>query len=335
MNMSILRYLKEKYRDISCGYAKKVLDKYDIRERDDIHIRGVLSMGTGKHYEQVTDAFGQTRMIPVLEDVFLQKENMIVIPGNQYVLCKLFNLPITVTGGTVMTPISNVIPGFLNDPSQMNFDSKGIPPTNLVDVNLHPLHYVNGFMVGYGGATQSNLVARAVNYKSRMLYQAVPFRHTAAELNTATRIKYGGIVTSPEPSGGQSVKSYYIKKFDSNPGLQIYHLFKDNGLEDGTPCTNSIFDTMEDNGMDVETYGEIELSIEPLEVREWFQANLSGEPPRISEMGLVAAYWDPGSMDTQHVQLFSHICFPTEPLHGVGSSIGRKAIFCLYRLYLR
>lgn len=333
--MSILTSIRDEYRKREIERAKKTLKKYDIELNGDIKLRGVVSLGYGKHYEERIDIFGNKRRIPVLENVQWTKENLVILPGNQYVMCKMFNLPYTVTGGNVMTPISNVIPGTLNDANQMNFDNKMSVPLEQTDVNIHPLHFVNGFMVGYGGATESNIVARDVNYKSRMLYQPIPFRHTSAELNTSTRIRYGGIVTSGEPSGGQNVKSYYIKKFDSNPTAQIYHLWKDNGLQDGTPVTNTIFDTIEDNGIDVESYAEMELSIDPTEVREYFQANLSGEPPRINELGLVAAYWDQGSMDALQAQLITHITFPTEPLHGVGSSIGGKSMFLLYRLYFK
>lgn len=330
--MSILDQMKRYYQSKQIEHARGILEKY---HHDESHIRGILTIGHGKHYEVIHDIFGNERRAPVIDDVIYQGENLVILPGNQYVMCKLFNLPITVTGGTVMTPISNVVPGFLNDVNQMNFDNKGNPPTNLVDVNIHPLHFINGFMVGYGGATESNIVAKDVNYKSRGLYAPVPFRHTSADLNNALRVKYGGIVTSAEESGGQTVKSYYIKKFDSDPTAQIYHLWKDNGLQDGTPVTNSIFDTIENNGMDVESYAEMELSVEPLEVREWFYSNLSGEPPRINELGLVACYWDNGSMDAQNVQLITHICFPTEPLHGVNSSIGSKAMYMTYRLYFK
>lgn len=325
--MNVLESLKQLFQ-------KEKEPKRILRELDRAKMRGVVSMGYGKHYEPKVDIFGNTRMIPVLEDVQWVKENLIIIPGTQYTLCKLFNLPITVTGGNIITPISNVTPGFLNDVNQMNFDRKESPPMDLVGVNINPMHFVSGFMIGYGGATQSNIVARDVNYKSRMLYSPVPFRYTTADLNSATRTRYGGIVTSPDLSGGLPLKSYYIKKFD-NPVPQIYHLWKDNGLQDGTPATNSIFDTVEDNGMDVESYIEMELSVEPLEVREYFQSVLSGEPPRFNELGLIAGYWDPTTMDVLQAQLFSHICFPTEPLHGTGGSIGPKSCFILYRIYLK
>ena len=331
--MNVLDFLKKKYQSKSVEHARRILKKYDIENRDGTKLRGIMTMGYGKHYEEIIDIFGNRRMKPVIDQVVYQGENLVVLPGNQYVLCKLFNLPYTVTGGDVITPISNVNPGVLNNPDQMNFDNKLSAPY-MEHVNIHPLHFVNGFMVGYGGSTVSNIVARDVNYKGRMLYQPIPFRYTSANLNSAGNVKYGGIVTGGD-NGTQTIKSYYIKKFDSNPTAQIYHLWKDNGLNDGTPVTNTIFDTLEDNGMDVETYAEMELSIDPLEVREWFQANLSGEMPRINELGLVASYWDEASMDTIQSQLITHICFPTEPLHGEGSSIGAKNLFMSYRIYLK
>lgn len=332
--MSVLEFLKNQYRKTSVDHARKILKKYDLEHHDEIKIRGTVSMGYGKHYEEITDIFGNKIMKPVLENVQWTKDNLIVIGGNQYVLCKMFNLPYTVLGGDVVTPISNVNPGVLNDAAMMNFDSKKSPPA-VTGANLNPLHFINCFTVGYGGATESNLVARDVNYKGRMLYQPIPFRYTSANLNAPGRVRYGGIVTNGDKAGGQNVKSYYLKKFDSNPTAQIYHLWKDNGLQDGTPVTNTIFDTTEDNGMDIETYAEMELSIEPAEFREWFQTNLSGEPPRINELGLVSAYWDPAAMDALDAQLITHICFPTEPLHGVGSTMGAKSLYLLYRVYVK
>lgn len=337
--MGILNILEQEYIKRKIIMAKKILQKYDpdqIREVEDQYSwRGVVSMGYGKHYETVKDIFGNLRRKCVLDDVVWAKDNLIILPGNQYAFCKLFNLPITVTGGTVMTPISNVNPGFLNDATQMNFDNKSPVPNNLVGVNLHPLHFVNGFTIGYGGATESNIVARDVNYKSRMLYQPVPFRYTSQKLNSQSLVRYGGKVTSSEISGSQNIVSYYNKQFDSSPTAQIYHLWKDNGLNDGTPVTQSIFDSIQDNGMDVESYAEMEMSVEPLEVREYFQSVLSGEPPRINELGLTAAFWDTDAMDSLQVQQISHICFPTESLHGIGSSIGAKSLYFLYRIYLK
>lgn len=305
-----------------------------IIKKDSYHLRGVLTMGYGKHYEEVRDIYGNIRMKPVLENVQWQRENTVLLPGNQYVLCKLFNLPYTVTGGTVLTPCSNVIPGLLNDANQMNFDTKKLVQNTMDGVNIHPMHFINGFMIGYGGATESNIVARKTNYKSRSLFKPIPFRYTSAELNTPTRLRYGGIVTSPDDTGSKNVKSYYIKSFDSKHA-QIYHLWKDNGLKDGTPVTNTIFDTPADNGMDVETYVEVELSVEPLEVREWFQANLSGEPPRFNELGLVAGLWDNTVMDMLDANMITHITFPTETLGGTDSSYGSKTNFYCYRIYTR
>lgn len=330
--MSIFHELKAMYQEKKIEQARKLLK--DNGEFDTIKLRGVVSMGYGKHYEEIRDANGITRLKPVLDNVQWTQENLITLPGNQYVLCKLFNLPYTVTGGTVMTPCSNVIPGLMNDVNQMNFDNKNPVETTLVGANINPLHFINGFMVGYGGATESNIVARTPNYKSRNLFKPIPFRYTSATVNTSTRIRYGGTVTAPDASGGKSIKSYYVKAFDSK-NANIYHLWKDNGLNDGTPVTNSIFDTIDDNGMDVESYVEVELSVEPLEIREWFNANLSGEPARFNELGLVATYWDPTTMDTQDVVPVSHICFPTEVVGSTDSSIGQKSCFYIYRIYTR
>jgi hypothetical protein len=336
--LSVLRFLRDKYNQQRIEHAKSVLQKLDpkvLQETDDVKIRGVLSMGYGRHYEYVKDIFGNLVRKCVLDDVAWQKENLVILPGNQYVFCKLFNLPITVTGGTVMTPISNVTPGFLNDTTQMNFDNKDHVPNDLVGVNLHPLHFINGFTVGYGGASEDNLVALDVNYKSRTLYHPVPFQYTSENVNEKG-LRYGGKVTHKDKSGSKSnVVSYFIKTFDSNPTAQIYHLWKDNGLNDGTPVTQSVFDTIQDNGMDVETYAEAELSIEPFECRDYFKSFLSGEPPRINELGLTAQFWDLDAKDALQAQQITHITFPTESLMGTDTSIGAKAIYLLYRLYLK
>jgi hypothetical protein len=325
---------------IKRNFNKTLIDSDELHElkkqassfNDKVDIKGIITIGKGKHYECIKDAFGKLIRVPVIDDIVYQGHNIIVIGGNQYVLCKLANLPFTVTNNNHPDPISNIYPGFLQSLGQYNLDQKTRHTPDLSDqnININPLHFINSFSVGFGGSTESNLVAKDVNYDNRVLYQAIPFRYTTAERTTDEMLKYGGVATL---DGTTNARAYYLKKFDSD--WQIYHRFKDNGDEDGTLASDTIYDTISGNGIDIETYGEVELSINAFEVREYFNSFITQEPPRINEIGLVASYWDNAANDFLDSQLITHLAFPSKVLGSIGQSISKDEFFISYRLYLR
>jgi len=291
------------------------------------HIRGVVEIGTDPYYTERKDINGNIVRLRHFNNVHCMKNNLIIIGGNQYCMCKLANLPYTVTDGLHAAPISNVVPGFVADQNQLNFDIKAhVASETTKNISISASHYIVGFMAGYGGATESNIVARDVNYKGRTLYAPIPFRYTTQDRTTAELMKYGGICTI-NSSTGVSTKAYYIKSLDTP--YQIYHLWKDNGLEDGTPTTNSIFDTIEDNGIDMESFCECQLSINKYDIVDYFRQFIDGEPARVNEIGLIAAKWDDTYKEFLDPVLISHMCFPTFVL-----GTGIELLFN-YRLYFK
>jgi hypothetical protein len=294
------------------------------------YVRGIVTMGHGRSYVERKDAYGNTFTDSIIEDVFYTGENQVVIGGNQYIMCKIANLPYETVNENFKNPISNINPGKLSDGNQMNFDSKVTAPNESeFGVNISPLHYIQAFTIGYGGALESNIHERDTNYKGRMLYKPIPFRFTSQERTSSELMKYGGVRTSV--NNGVSSKAYYLKRLDD--GVVIRHLWRNNAGEDGTPVTKSIFDTTDDNGIDIESYIEFNLTIDRYDAREYFQNFVSGENPIINELGLVAAYWDSRTNEFLDPYMITHITFPNYPLQS--KSLGMDTVFIKYRLYFK
>lgn len=290
-------------------------------------LRGEVIFGTGRHYVDYTDPFGNKSRRTEFDKVLFRDHNIVPIGGYQYAFDKLFNIGIdqdtTLRVGNlndeapmmkIGVPRTNYISGKFN--AETNIGGETVTPRG--GINLPALHHIFGFMVGDGGSREDNITAIAPNYKNRTLYNAIPFRMS----NDGFDFPNGTYFGKSKTSGDNAVTSYYIKKFD-NPSPHIVHVWA-TGSGNET-VDDSVFSST--SSIPIESYVEMNLSVSEADTRGYFTS--VGSSARINEIGLVAGWYNTEEDDYESLVLFTHFTRSTLSLE-TGDSLE-----IVYRLYAR
>jgi len=245
-----------------------------------------------------------------------EDDNIIPISGYQWILMKMFGLHLDsvhdprVNYEDMGQDTSIVIPDLNNDDQlRIGRNPNGeYDPTNNVFKGYTPIeedipsnHFIQGFMVGNGGAGEDAITTKNTDYSFIKLRNPIPFQQTTGSegLDPSISGKYLGVYRQP----GKDEKNYFIKKFDERP--HIYHNWWRDGQRwdyldpvrqselgpdgNGTAKTNRI-----------ETYAQVEMSIDTMnsDCFGYFQHAGNGETAVINELGLVAFDTVPGERST-------------------------------------
>lgn len=227
-----------------------------------------------------------------------ESDNIIPISGYQTLLLKLFGLHLDSlhNNGEINEKLdedTNLIIPDLNNADTMHI---GVNPENYqpMEEEFGADHFVQGFMVGDGGAAEDANTSKNTDYSFIQLRSPIPFQESqSGSLDPSIANKYlGKIRIVSENEQETAGASFYIKKFDDTP--HVYHSWYRDGqkwdyvdpvnqgdlgpLAANTPKTNRI-----------ETYVQCNLSIDSNDCMAYFNAaEGSNRTPRINEIGLVA-----------------------------------------------
>jgi hypothetical protein len=198
--------------------------------------------------------------------------------------------------------------------------SIGVDPTDYTVMNedFASNHYVQGFMVGNGGAGEDTITSKNTNYSFCKLRNPIPFQQIADGVAPADQgATYLGVYRS-----SSSTKSYYIKKFSERP--HVYHSWWKNGQKWDylDPVTENDLGPNAVNGAGktnrIESYIECKLSLSETDCLAYFQHEGSTQTAAINELGLVAfdALYGKGSIINSlyqtKIKLFLNIAFNNE-----------------------
>ena len=295
--------------------------------------RGEVIFGKGKKKIPFIDPFGNQSYRTEFEDEFYKDENIVLIGGYQFAFNKLFNIaPDTETTLRV---------GDLNDEApQMKIGvqrseyksiyynaetsvSNGAMNINS-GVNISAMNVIFGFMVGDGGSREDNITAIAPDYKRRSLFRAIPFRMSNDGYPFPEGKYFGKIDSFAGVGGGETVSSYYVKKFD-DPAPRIVHSWVTDNSSELEIVDDTVFAST--SSTQIESYVEMNISISKYDVRGYFASN--GTSSRVNEFGLVSGWYNAEKNDYEKIMLFSHFVRPSITLEQDDS------IEAIYRLYAR
>lgn len=243
-----------------------------------------------------------------------KSSNVISISGYQWILMKMFGLYLDSSHGPnsdaedIGKDSTVVIPD-LNNGTQMSI---GVNPTDYTEMvaNISDRHFIQGFMIGNGGAAEDAITAKNTNYSFIKLRNAIPFRQTSQDaLSPSDSNKYLGIYR-PSDSANGNVKSYYIKKFDDTP--HIYHSWWRDGerWDYVDPVTEQDLGPNAGNGPKsnrIETYAECHLSLDEEDCISYFNSDGNTGSAVVNELGLVAFDTIPGVLSIVETLYDTHV----------------------------
>ena len=257
-----------------------------------------------------------------------ESDNIIPISGYQTLLLKLFGLHLDslhnngITNEKLDEDTNLIIPD-LNNNDMMHI---GVDPTAYqpMEDNYGADHFVQGFMVGDGGAGEDANTSKNTDYSFIQLRSPIPFQESqSGSLDPSIANKYlGKIRIASSGSQETSGASFYIKKFDDTP--HVYHSwYRDGQAWDYVDPINQgdlgplAANTAKSNR--IETYVQCNLSIDSNDCMSYFNATTTSDrTPRINEIGLVAfdALYGKGSIINSlyqtKIKLFLNIAFNNE-----------------------
>ena len=242
--------------------------------------------------------------------------NVISISGYQWILMKMFGLYLDSyhgegTDAEDIGKDSTIIIPDLNNDDQMRIGINPDEYTKMV-ANISDRHFIQGFMIGNGGSAEDAITAKNTNYSFIKLRNAIPFRETTdlTALSPSEANKYLGIYR-PTSENNNSVKAYYIKKFDETP--HIYHSWwKDDERWDYVdPVTQNDLGPGAPNGQGktnrIETYAECHLSLDENDCVAYFNHDGNTGTAQINELGLVAFDTIPGVISIVETLYDTHV----------------------------
>ena len=246
--------------------------------------------------------------------------NIVTLSGYSTLLLKLFGLYLDSIHKQSYEDIgkdTTVVTPDLNSTGSMSI---GVDPTDYTAMNedFASNHYVQGFMVGNGGAGEDTITSKNTNYSFCKLRNPIPFQQIADGVAPADQgASYLGVYRS-----SSSTKSYYIKKFSERP--HVYHSWWKNGQKWDylDPVTENDLGPNAVNGAGktnrIESYIECKLSLSETDCLAYFQHEGSTQTAAINELGLVAfdALYGKGSIINSlyqtKIKLFLNIAFNNE-----------------------
>jgi hypothetical protein len=231
-------------------------------------------------------------------------DNVISISGMQTIMMKIFNLYLDSYHSSGQSDQSytdnrgrdtNLVIPDMNESRSI-----GVKPNEYtsMDEDISSNYFIQGFMVGHGGAGEDTITTKNTNYSYVNLREPIPFQQTSTSLTNVDAGKYCGVY---QPNGS-TVKSYYIKKFDELP--HIYHSWWVDGQrwDYVDPVTPNDLGPYAQNGEPktnrIETYCQCKLSIDTSDCKDYFEGAGNTSTAQINELGLVAFDSTGGTYDT-------------------------------------
>lgn len=302
-----------------------------IDKRHSGGICGEVIFGRGRKQIPFIDPYGNQSFFSTFEEITHRDHNIVPIGGYQFAFDKLFNIGLdketTLRVGDLNDEAPQMKIGVQREEYQsIHYDAECSVSNGEVvvhnGVNIPALNYIFGFMIGDGGAREDNITAIAPDYKRRSLYRAIPFR-MSNDGYPLEEGKYFGKATSFQ-SGGNTITSSYVKKFD-NPAPHIVHVWVTDNPNEMTIVDDSVFAST--SSLEIESYTEINISVSQYDGRGFYTTTKSS--PRVNEFGLVSGWYNPIKDDYESLRLFTHFTRPSISLDE-GDSIE-----AIYRLYAR
>jgi hypothetical protein len=229
--------------------------------------------------------------------LWYEGDNIVTLTGYQFILMKMFDLYLDSSHGKSYDRVdkdTNLATPDLNESTSSSGGGMGIgvEPASYTPMadNIAVNHFVQGFMVGNGGAGEDTITSKNTNYSFKMLRNPIPFQQTQAQSGLPADLdgKYCGVYRT-----STSTKSYFIKKFEETP--HIYHSWWVDGQrwDERQPVTKEQLGPNAIEGTDltkrIETYAECKLRIDEGDFVSYFNNNNTGQTTAmINELGLVA-----------------------------------------------
>lgn len=228
-----------------------------------------------------------------------ESDNIIPISGYNWLLLKIFGLQLdsihdpSNKGYEKLDKDTTVAVPDLNEINSMAI---GCDPNaySIMNESISADHFIQGFMVGTGGAGEDANTTKNTDYSFVSLRNPIPFQETnLPNLPPAIANKYLGAVRNTDTTGQTRPSSgYYIKKFDEEP--HVYHSWYRDGQKWDylDPITKNDLGPMSANIAKtnrIETYAQCHLSIEGNDCLAAFNHQTSpSTTPKINELGLVS-----------------------------------------------
>ena len=300
----------------------------------DIHaggFRGEVIFGTGKKQIPFIDPYGNQSYRTEFENIIYKDENIVPIGGYQFAFNKLFNIGLDKESTLRVGDLNDEAPQMKIGVQRAEYKSIYYDAETSVTngsmtinsgINISAMNFIFGFMIGDGGSREDNITAIAPDYKRRSLFRAIPFRMS----NDGSPIpagKYFGKVDSFKGVGaGDTVTSYYVKKFD-NPAPRIVHTWVTDNPNEMEIVDDTVFAST--SSMAIESYVEMNLSVSEYDARGFFTS--TNTSPRVNEFGLVSGWYNAEKDDYEAIRLFTHFTRPSITL------AENDSIEAIYRLY--
>lgn len=217
-------------------------------------------------------------------------DNIIPISGYQWILMKMFDLFLDSKHGGSYDDLTRDTTIEIPDLNKSSELSIGVNPDNYTTMptDIAEDHFVQGFMIGNGGASEDSITAKNTDYSFIKLRNPIPFQQTSTSLDPSIASNYLGIYRV----NNSSAKSYFIKKFDSTPHI-VHSWWKTGQAWDYVdPVTtddlgpDSINGTAKTNR--IESYVSCSLTISASDCQAYFENAGNNQSAVINELGLVA-----------------------------------------------
>ena len=223
--------------------------------------------------------------------LWYEDDNIIPISGYQWILMKMFNLYLDSKHNTPFENINRDTTVVVPDLNNSGVYQMGVDPSNYTPMtdNISAEHFVQGFMIGNGGAGEDAITTKNTDYSFTRLRNPIPFQQTQTSLPAEISGQYLGVLRVGESSFS---KSYYIKKFDERP--HIYHSWWRDGQRWDyiDPVTQNDLGPNAVNGIGktnrIETYVECKMSLSEDDCISYFSHDGSNQTALVNELGLVA-----------------------------------------------
>ena len=222
-----------------------------------------------------------------------EDDNIIPISGYQWILMKMFDLYLD---SSHKIPYENITQDTTVEIPDLNKSSSlmiGTDPSDYtqIDTNIPESHFIQGFMVGNGAASEDAITAKNTDYSFVKLRNPIPFRQTQSSetLDPSIASNYLGVYRG---TGTSSAKSYYIKKFNDTP--HIFHSWWKNGQSwdyiDPVTIDDLGPDSANGSGKTnrIESYVSCSLTLSADDCVTFFQNEGNTQSAVINELGLVA-----------------------------------------------
>lgn len=198
-------------------------------------------------------------------------------------------------------------PSTLNSIYNVNATSTGVPKICL-------------FGIGTGGSNLDFGSVIAPNIKQRDIMNPIPLRYGSA-VTGDDAAKYFMKV----PNSGNTTYSWYLKQFSAAPTIKSCWKNSVSSDEDGTEILTDIYNSQNTEG--IETFSEIQIDMNTLDGREYFEATGAISTARYNTIGFYTGALSADGSEYANVRLYSVITFNNRDL-----SLSSKSSF-IYRIY--